>query len=192
MLLKVYGEGRPYRLFAAGMHGGEWKDTSSLLLKLNPPLSGSLFLLPLVDRGRYLSTLQEGYYKGPGSKIPVFVNNCVPEIYIEIHSYSKQNFRKLAGRDRISRTGVPPYSVLEEGLLLGSVSPHIRLHFPKEALCLSLEVQRENPASYELALHMLDRMKECRGRDDFIAFLNKEYPSAVLKAIENYKKFYGL
>jgi hypothetical protein len=39
---------------------------------------------------------------------------------------------------------------------------------------------------------MLDRMKECKGRDDFIAFLKKKYPSAALKAIEDYKKFYGL
>ncbi|NPE31987.1 DUF2119 family protein, partial [Methanococcoides sp. SA1] len=51
MLLKIYGKGRPFRLFVAGLHGKEWQDTSDVLLNLDRPLSGTLAILPVVSRG---------------------------------------------------------------------------------------------------------------------------------------------
>ncbi len=30
-MLKIYGKGKPIRLFVAGLHGEEWKDTTEIL-----------------------------------------------------------------------------------------------------------------------------------------------------------------
>ncbi|MCQ1536524.1 DUF2119 domain-containing protein [Methanosarcina sp. KYL-1] len=190
--IKVYGSGRPVRLFAAGLHGEEWKDTTGILEKIRPPKTGTLVLIPLVSRGEYISTLDPRYYPGLGKEVLRAVEELKPEIYIELHSYAAENFEKLAGKDRINRAGVPAYSVLEAGVLLGSVSPHIRRkYFPKEALCLSFEIEKGRAESREFAARMLEVLKEMETRDEFIEHLKKEFPGQAKKAVEDYRRFYG-
>ncbi len=60
--LKIYGHGKPVRLFVAGLHGDEWKDTTEILMGIKPPEKGTLALIPLVKRGKYISTLDPDYY----------------------------------------------------------------------------------------------------------------------------------
>ncbi|KKG16746.1 hypothetical protein EO98_14860 [Methanosarcina sp. 2.H.T.1A.6] len=190
--LRVYGHGKPVRLFAAGLHGDEWRDTTEILMKIEPPEKGTLALIPLVKRGEYTSTLDPAYYQVMGLSILEAIEDLNPEIYIELHSYSRENLEKLAGRDRLERTGVPAYSVLKAGVLLGSVSPWIRRkYFPKEALCLSFEVQKGNPGSREFVASMLEVLKETESRDEFVEYLRKEFPEQARKAIEDYRRFYG-
>lgn len=190
--IRIYGSGRPVRLFVAGLHGEEWKDTTGILEKIEPPETGTLALIPLVSREKYVSTLDPRYYPGIGKPILEAVEKLEPEIYIEFHSYAGENFEKLAGKNRIDRTGVPAYSVLKAGVLLGSVSPHIRRKcFPKEALCLSFEVEKGNLESREFASLMLEKIKEIGSRDEFIACLRKEFPEQAKKAVEDYRRFYG-
>ena len=190
--LRVYGQGKPVRLFVGGLHGDEWRDTTEILLKIEPPEKGTLALIPLVNRGEYISTLDPAYYPVMGISILEAIEALNPEIYIELHSYSGENLEKLAGRDRLERIGVPAYSVLKAGVLLGSVSPWIRRkYFPKEALCLSFEIQKGNPRSREFAASMLEVLKETESRDGFVEFLIKEFPEQARKAIEDYRHFYG-
>lgn len=190
--LKVYGHGKPVRLFAAGLHGDEWRDTTEILMKIEPPEKGTLALIPLVNRGEYISTLNPAYYPVMGISILEAIEALNPEIYIELHSYSRENLEKLAGEDRLERTGVPAYSVLKAGVLLGSVSPWIRRkYFPKKALCLSFEVQKGNPRSKEFVASMLEVLKETESRDEFVEYLRKEFPEQARKAIEDYRRFYG-
>ena len=190
--ITIYGKGKPVRLFVAGMHGNEWKDTTGILRNIKPPETGTLALIPLVSSGKYLSTLNSSYYPGIGKKILKAIEELKPEIYIELHSYSGENFEKLAGKDRLDRIGVPAYSILKEGVLLGSVSPWIRKkYFPKEALCLSFEIGKESLESRKFAAHMLEILKETQSRDEFIEFMKKEYPLQAKKAIEDYRRFYG-
>lgn len=192
MLLKIYGKGRPFRLFVAGLHGQEWQDTSDVLLNIGCPSSGTLAILPLVSRGKYISTLDRDYYKGMGKLIIDVVKAYRPDIYVELHSYSSANFHKLVSSTRIHEIGVPGFSVLENNVLMGSVSPHIRrAHFPVEALCLTFEVERSDQSSKEFAVKMLSVVKECRSRDGFIKYMMELYPNVAKKAIEDYKKFYG-
>jgi hypothetical protein len=189
---KVYGNGKPVRLFVAGLHGDEWKDTTDILMKIQPPEKGTLALIPLVRRGEYISTLDPAYYPVMGKIILEAIEALSPEIYIELHSYSRENFRKLAGKDRLERVGVPAYSVLKAGVLLGSVSPWVRKkYFPKEALCLSFEIQKENPESRKFVAGVLEVIKETEARDEFIEYLKKEFPEQARKAIEDYRNFYG-
>ncbi len=190
--LKVSGNGKPVRLFVAGLHGDEWRDTTEILLKLKPPEKGTLALIPLVQRGEYTSTLDPAYYPVMGKRILEAIEALNPEIYIELHSYSRENLEKLAGTDRLERTGVPAYSVLKAGVLMGSVSPHVRKkYFLKEDLCLSFEIQKENPESREFVTGVLEVLKETGSRDEFIEYLKKEFPEQARKAIEDYRRFYG-
>lgn len=190
--MRIYGSGKPVRLFVAGLHGNEWKDTTELLKNIKPPKTGTLALIPLVDRGKYISTLNSGYYTGPGKKILKAIEALKPEIYIELHSYSSENFEKLAGKNRLELIGVPAYSILKDSVLLGSVSPWIRgKYFPKEALCLSFELQKGSIESKKFTARMLEILKEIQSRDEFIEFMKKEFPAQARKAIEDYRRFYG-
>lgn len=190
--MRIYGSGRPVRLFVAGLHGDEWKDTTGLLKNIKLPETGTLALIPLVDRGKYVSTLNPDYYSGTGKKILKAIEELKPEIYIELHSYSSGNLENLAGKDRLELIGVPAYSILKEGVLLGSVSPWVRKkYFPKEALCLSFELQKGNVKSRKFTARMLEILKETQTRDEFIEYMKKEFPAQAKKAIEDYRRFYG-
>lgn len=190
--IEIYGRGRPVRLFVAGLHGDEWKDTTGLLKRIKPPETGTLALIPLVDCGRYISTLNPEYYSGTGKKILRTIEELKPEIYIELHSYSSKNLEKLAGKNRLKLIGVPAYSILTEGVLLGSVSPWVRRkYFPKEALCLSFELRKGSMESREFTARMLGILKEIQSRDEFIEYMKKEFPAQARKAMEDYRQFYG-
>ena len=190
--MRIYGRGRPVRLFVAGLHGDEWKDTTELLKNIKHPKTGTLALIPLVDCGKYISTLNQDYYPGNGKKILRAIEELKPEIYIELHSYSSENLEKLAGKNRLKLIGVPAYSILKEGVLLGSVSPWVRRkYFPKEALCLSFELQKGSMKSRKFTAHMLEILKEIQSRDDFIEYMKKEFPAQEKNAIEDYQRFYG-
>jgi hypothetical protein len=61
-----------------------------------------------------------------------------------------------------------------------------------EALCLSFEIQKDNPQSKQYGAKIANKMKECLSRDDFIEKLKKRYPFQASKVIEDYRNFYGL
>lgn len=191
-MMRIYGNGRPIRLFVAGLHGEEWKDTTGILRTIKAPKTGTLALIPLVSSGKYVSTLDADYYPETGKKIIKAIERLKPEIYVELHSYSRENLEKLSGKDRLERIGVPAFSILKEGVLLGSVSPWIRkMYFPKEALCLSFEIQKGNIKSRKFTALMLEVLKETQTRDEFIEYMKKEFPVQAKKAIEDYRRFYG-
>lgn len=193
MTYRVMGEGDPVRLFVGGLHGNEWMDTSDILEKLEPPAVGSLAIIPVVCKKKYVSTLEERYYKTLGRPIIQAVEELRPRIYIEFHSYSKQNQKLLTGAERIHKVGVPAYSQLDNDVLLGSVSPVIRReYFPIEALCLSFEIQKGNSISKEYGAKLARKMKECLSRDHFIEQLKTRYLAQTSKVIEDYRNFYGL
>jgi hypothetical protein len=191
-MMIIYGSGRPIRLFVAGLHGEEWKDTTGILRTITAPKTGTLALIPLVSSGTYVSTLKEEYYPVTGKRIITAIEELGPDIYVELHSYSMENLEKLAGKDRLEWIGVPAYSLLKEGVLLGSVSPWIRKkYFPEEALCLSFEIQKGNIKSRKFTSLILDVLKETQTRDEFIEYLNKSFPIQAKKVIEDYRHFYG-
>ncbi|MGP8337925.1 MAG: DUF2119 domain-containing protein [Methanosarcinaceae archaeon] len=197
--LKIYKSGEndsidtPIRLFVAGLHGDEWRDTSEFLLNMTPPKKGTLAVIPIVDNGEYVSTLDNSYYTSVGSRIIDAVENLHPDIYVELHSYAGNNLAKLTDEDRINKTGVPAYIELKDGVLLGSVPPYIRLnHFSMDALCLSFEIRKNSMQSNIFAAKILDVVKKCVSRDEFVKYIEKKYPMQAKIAIENYNRFYGL
>ncbi|TQD26127.1 DUF2119 domain-containing protein [Methanolobus vulcani] len=193
MAYRILGEGEPVRLFVAGLHGDEWKDTSDILENIEAPQKGTLAVIPLVNNGNYISTLDERYFSEIGIPIIEAVEELRPDVYIEIHSYSAENLESLTGSTRLERIGVPAFSRLDHDVLMGSVAPYIRRkYFPQDALCLTFEIQKENHDSKEYARKLINRMKEFTSRDEFLYYMLDMYPKQARKAIEDYKIFYGL
>ncbi|WMW22590.1 DUF2119 domain-containing protein [Methanolobus mangrovi] len=193
MSYRILGEGKPVRLFVAGLHGEEWKDTSDILEGIEAPQKGTLAIIPLVNKGNYISTLDDNYFTDIGTPIIEAVEELRPDIYIEIHSYSAENLIKLTEPERLDRIGVPAFSRLDHDVLLGSVAPYIRRkYFPQDALCLTFEIQKENALSKQYAAKIIDQMKEFVSKEDFLKCMLKRYPKQAKKAIEDYRNFYGL
>ncbi len=192
MLVKIYGKGRPVRMFVAGLHGNEWKDTSPVLLNLAGPSSGTLILVPLVDRGEYVSTLDSSYYSVIGRELLELIDRYRPDIYMELHSYCGENFGKLTSGERINSRGVPGFTPLEKGVLMGSVPPKLRL-LPEliHSVCLSFEIRKADPVSRDIAVSVIELLKESRSGKDFIEAMAKLYPAQVRQARESYYRYYS-
>lgn len=79
-MVKICGNGRPIRLFIAGLHGEEWRDTTGILKNIRPPKIGTLALIPFVSSGKYISTLEADYYPETGKKIIKAIEKLKPEI----------------------------------------------------------------------------------------------------------------
>ncbi|HUV83016.1 MAG TPA: DUF2119 domain-containing protein [archaeon] len=191
--MKRFGRGTPVRLFAGGLHGDEWISTSPRLERLTPPGTGSLLVMPKVSERSYLSTLDKDYYTQYVPHLLDVIIKNKPTIYLELHSYSDENISALTEIVRLEKKGVPAYIELESGILMGSVSPHIRKeYFSPHDLCISFEMPK-NPSEKSLDIidHLLYMVKECGGRDGFVQYMKQEYPKQASIAIKNYLRFYG-
>jgi hypothetical protein len=191
--MKRLGIGTPVRLFAGGLHGDEWISTSPRLERLTTPGSGSLLVMPKVSELSYLSTLDKDYYTEYASHLLDTIITYKPTIYLELHSYSIENFSALTDVGRLENQGVPAYIELESGILMGSVSPNIRTeYFSPNDLCVSFEMPK-NPSdrSLEIIDQLLYVVKECGGRDGFVQYMKQVYPKQASIAIKNYLRFYG-
>jgi hypothetical protein len=192
MAYRILGHGDPVRLFVAGLHGNEWKDTSDILENIRAPGKGTLAVIPVVSKGNYVSTLDDSYFTDIGQAIIEAVEELHPVIYIELHSYSAKNLAALTEQDRLERVGVPAFSRLEHDVLLGSVGPFIRRkYFPAQALCLTFEIQKGNPVSKQHASELINVVKECTSKEDFIRYMFRRYPKQAENVIRDYRKFYG-
>jgi len=192
-MLKRYGSGVPIRLLVAGLHGDEWKSTSERLKQLTPPGTGTLLILQKVSDRNYMSTLDKDYYTEYAPQLLDTIKTYRPGIYLELHSYSEENFSVLTGVGRLEQEGVPAYIEIESGILMGSVSPHIREdYFSPYDLCISFEMPK-NPSEVSLKVidQLLDVVKECSRRSSFVEYMKKHYPEQTSAAIKNYLRFYG-
>jgi hypothetical protein len=192
-MIKRLGSGSPVRLFAGGLHGDEWQTTTPLLEGLTGPLTGTLLVMSKVSENEYLSTLDRDYYTQYAPQLLEAIKERLPDIYLELHSYSKDNFSILTGDGRFERQGVPAYIEIEAGVLIGSVSPHIRRdYFSPYDLCVSFEMpKRPSVQTLEVIGRLLDLVKECRDRDAFVRYMKSRYPEQTSVAIRNYLSFYG-
>lgn len=192
-MIERLGSGSPVRLFAGGLHGDEWETTTPLLQGLTRPLTGTLLVMSKVSGNEYLSTLDRDYYTQYAPHLLEAIKEHHPGIYLELHSYSNDNFSILTGDGRLESKGVPAYIELEAGVLIGSVSPHIRRdYFSPHDLCVSFEMPKEpSEQTLEIISRLLDLLKECRDRDAFVRYMKIQYPEQTELAIRNYLNFYG-
>jgi hypothetical protein len=185
------GSGDPKRLFVGGLHGDEWRHTSGVLESLDAPGAGTLVVIPKLTDLAYVSTLDERYYTGYGGDLIAIIEDIRPAIYLELHSYS--DFDGLTDSRRIDKKGVPAYVELEDGVLIGSISPILRrMCFSVRDFCVSFEIPAENGRSQRTITRLLDFVKECVSVGEFVDFLLERYPEQGGVAIEEYKRFYGV
>lgn len=171
------------RLFIGGVHGNEGLTTIKPLKKIydNDVKNGTLTIYNF-ESSPYLSTLNPDYYQSlMGEKILDIIKTLKPEMYIELHCYNTKNYHKLTDKKRLKRIGVPPLIELEEGVLIGSVSPQIRTSiFKKEDICITLELPCK-PSKKALTIYtdFLKVFANARNRSELEETAGHLYPEQV-------------
>jgi hypothetical protein len=197
------------RLFIGGVHGKEGLSTISALKSIQSTLvkSGKLIIYNC-DQSEYMSTLDSRYYDSKmGKEILRLINHYQPEMYIEAHCYHPKNYQKLTDLRRKEKAGVPPLIELEKGVLIGSVSPHIRKSlFKREDVCLTLEMpclhqieeceilENSCPSpeeSLEIYLNLLKALAGSNNRLDLEKKISGRYPMQVKIARRYAREFFG-
>lgn len=193
---KISGNGNPTRLFVAGIHGNEKTVTQPILERLARDVdirNGVLIMVSLPGGHPYISTLDKTYYDSiPGRKLLNLIQKYRPGIYIELHSYSMDNHSKLTDPDRKSKIGVPPFTKLEENILIGSVSPLIRTsEFKREDFCLTMEIpDPPSEKALNIALDILKSICLSSRRSDILDRLLIQYPRQISEAQKNFNELF--
>jgi hypothetical protein len=185
----------PNRLFIGGVHGKEGESTIKALNMLSESdLDDGKLVIYNCDQTPYLSTLKPEYYESEiGQEILYLINYYLPEVYIEIHCYKRENLSKLTNPNRLSEEGVPPLIELDKGILIGSVSPLIRTTlFKRDDICMTLEMPCK-PKQNELMVlvSVLKIITNTNSREALENSMMLVYPEQVKTAINYAREFFG-
>jgi hypothetical protein len=183
----------PKRLFIGGVHGKEGFTTIKALkrVSLNRVKQGKL-LMYNCPASAYISTLNKAYYNSEtGKNILAIIKEYEPQIYLELHCYKNTSYDDLTHPHRRHKSGVPPLIELEEEVLIGSISPLIRIgFFHKYDFSFILEMPC-NPSkrTLEVYVEIMDMVAASRNRFEILEKLEARYPSAVKKARKYFLEF---
>jgi hypothetical protein len=179
----------PSRLFVGGVHGKEGQTTIKALMSFDEGSlkSGKLFLCNFTE-SPYISTLKRKYYDSTrGLELLSLIKKVKPKIYLELHCYQKKSHFQLTREDRKTENGVPSLVELDEGILMGLISPIIRsVFFKQHDFPFLLEIPC-NPDEEALKVY-LDVINIAAGSDDRFEVLKKlelKYPQQV-KTLHRY------
>ncbi|MBM4240392.1 MAG: DUF2119 domain-containing protein [Euryarchaeota archaeon] len=185
----------PVRLFVGGVHGNEGLTTIKALSIIGEEdIKDGKLIIYNCDESKYISTLDERYYNLPvGKEILSLITNYQPEIYVEPHCYRPDSFSKLTDKDRKKKVGVPPLIELEEGVLIGSVSPFIRInYFRRQDVCVTLEIPcSPSPKALDVYINVLKVIAGSKDRSEIEDKLKVKYPSQVKTARTYALEFFG-
>ena len=191
----IYHGDQPNRLFIGGVHGKEGQSTIKALKQLTDDDVGKgMLLIYNCDDTEYMSTLKHEYFETEiGKEILYLINYYQPQTYVEAHCYKKENYFKLTNPNRRSEQGVPPLIELEEGVLIGSVSPYIRTTlFKRNDICMTLEMPCKSAnESLKIYLEILKVIASSNTREDLEEKMKKIYPKQVDTAKRYVKEFFG-
>ncbi|MCE8429437.1 MAG: DUF2119 family protein [Candidatus Methanoperedens sp.] len=196
MFFKVLGSSNPTRLFVAGIHGDEEAITRpifEMMIKDIKIISGRLVVVSLSRDCPYISTLNEAYYDSTnGKKLLELIQEYRPGIYVELHTYKIDNHSNLIDPDRRKKIGVPPFTELEEKVLIGSVSPLIRTSkFRREDFCFTLEMpDPHSEKALKIALHILRSISLSSSRGEILEKLREQYPLQIQEVEKNFREFF--
>ena len=188
------GEG-PIRLFVGGLHGREGLTTIKALKSLGfEDVGDGKLIIYNCDPTSYLSTLKRSYYTKQGREIISLIEYYRPSIYVEAHCY--KHYEGLTDPDRKKKMGVPPLIELENGVLIGSVSPHIRTSFFKRTdVCITLEMpcirDRIDTKALKTYTNILRVIASIKDRPELEEKLARKYPEQVEIARRYAIEFFG-
>jgi len=191
----IYRGEQPNRLFIGGVHGKEGRSTIRALKQLtDDDVNKGRLVIYNCDDTAYLSTLKHEYYETEiGKEILYLIDYYQPQVYIELHCYKKRNYVKLTKPDRRSEQGVPPLIELEEGVLIGSVSPYIRTTlFNRNDICMTIEMpcQAEH-GSLKVYMDVLKIIAGSNSREELEVKMKNVYPEQVDTARIYAQEFFG-
>lgn len=193
MHLEVHGSGRPVRMIVGGIHGREGLITGPILRSIpTADITGTLIICNLSDDSPYISTLDALYYQNAtGEKLIGLIRAYHPSIYLELHSYKDENLSALTDMKRKEISGVPAFTELEHGVLMGAVSPLIRIsEFSLADFCFILEIPKSQPSSaIELTHWVIGQVISASSRFEILENMKKRYPKQVRSAKELYDEF---
>lgn len=192
----------PVRLFIGGVHGKEGLSTIKPLkqIQISDIETGKLIIYNC-NESKYISTLNKNYYTTQSGKdILQLIQHYQPDFYLEAHCYNPENFDSLTELHRKEKVGVPPLIELEDQILIGSVSPHIRTNlFKRNDVCLTLEMpcihqisnitHNSNPS--ETFASILKIIAAANNRADLEKKLKNKYSKQVKMAIDYAQEFFG-
>lgn len=193
---KIIDKGNgPSRLFVGGVHGKEGITTLKALSNLDEDSvsSGKLSIYNF-DETPYLSTLHKAYYSSDmGKKVISLIKKYKPTVYLEAHCYKEKSYEKLVDEDRKGRVGVPPLIELEEGVLIGSVAPFLRLNcFKKQDICITLEIPcSPSKKALDVYVNILKAVASSRIRKDLEVTIGSRYPEQIETARRYAIEFFG-
>lgn len=173
----------PKRLFIGGVHGHEGKTTINALSQIEDDyVNCGILRIYNFDESPYISTLDRHYYLSErGKEIIDIIKNLKPEMYMELHCYNSNSFKKLTDLNRKEDTGVPPLIHLEEGVLIGSLSPYIRTSlFDEWDVCITLEIPC-NPTkkAMDVYLKIIKAVAGSKDKYDLLHKLRNDYPEQI-------------
>jgi len=176
------GEG-PKRLFVGGVHGHEGLTTVEALSQIGEDdvKNGNLHIYNF-DESHYMSTLDRHYYSSDrGRMIVDIIRDLKPEMYVELHCYNSNSFQKLTDLNRKERTGVPPLIHLEEGVLIGSISPYIRTSlFDEWDVCITLEIPcKPSKKALDVYTKIIKAVAGSRDKHELLDKLREDYPQQI-------------
>lgn len=181
----------PERLLVGGLHGREGRATGPLLEALieeGPPRTGSLIVVPRLSWGRpHVSTLSPAYYETvEGRRLLALLEKHRPSIYLELHCYRLSAYEALTSSRRRAAKGVPPLVDLEQGALLGPISPHLASRFPFE-LSLLVEIPCLPIGGRPVALDIMRAIRETQKPQDVYDWLRARHGEKLAEALERVK-----
>lgn len=174
---------KPVRLIIGGVHGKEGLTTINAISQISKEdVNGGILTLYNFEESPYISTLDRHYYTSDrGQEIVSIIRDLKPEMYMELHCYNSHSFRKLTDLNRKERTGVPPLIHLEEGVLIGSLSPYIRTSlFDEWDVCITLEIPcKPTKKAMDVYLKIINAVAGSKDKYELLDKLRKDYPEQV-------------
>lgn len=186
------GEG-PTRLFIGGVHGKEGLTTIETLKKLSSKDAGEgRLIIYNLPPSPYMSTLEKRYYDTPtGKRVLSLIKQYNPQIYLELHCYNPRSYSKLTSTTRREDSGVPPLIELEEGVLMGSISPLIRItFFHRYDFAFILEVPcNPTPSATKVYKDIIRIVASSSTRFEVLDKIRRKYPESVAQAEKYFMEY---
>jgi len=181
------------RLVVGGLHGREGVVTKRALERFardGRPQSGTLVVVPSICvRARYVSTLSERYLETrEGRMLLGLLRHYRPDVYVEVHCYSKKAYRSLTSPARLDRKGVPRLVELDKGVLIGSSPPQLLLT-DLFKLGMTVEIPCKSHEGEDVLLTLLRVVRDQDTIDEILDQLEAMYPRQLREAIELYQRY---
>lgn len=187
----------PAKLFVGGLHGDEGIYTAPILERLAQeelPAGEAIIVPCLVENSEYIGVLSEEYYRSEaGTSLLHLIQEYQPHFYFELHAYGKQSYSQLTDPERVKKIGVPQFVDLDEGILIGSISPILRRKFAEYDFCMTVEVPKwesNNEALKEKVLEFLKIGLTKTDRGELMHEFRRRYPAQVKMAVELFRQYY--